>query len=118
MAAISTALGKAGVNIDSISSESFGEGAVTRIVTKDARSAKEALERAGLKVSEDNLLIVAMLDRPGELGKVATLLAQAKVNIESIFVLSKKNNETVIAFHVDRENAARDALASYLRDNY
>lgn len=118
MAAISTVLGRVGVNIDSISAETFGEGGVTRIVTKDVTSAKEALERAGFKVKESNLLVAKLIDRPGELGKISSLLSRAGVNIENIFMLSKKDDEALFAFHVDKEDAAKKAIAAYLEEGY
>jgi hypothetical protein len=98
LAVVAEALGGVGVNIEAISCYGSGERAVFRIVTGDSASAMKTLSRIpGLKVQESDILVVKMINRPGELGKVTRKLANHGVDLESLYIVSKKNDYTEVA---------------------
>src|SRR5438046_7549829 len=74
LAAISSALGEAGVNIAALSGSTLaGKGLVHIVVAdKDAAKARRALKKASLRVATDRKLVeVRMADKPGTLARVA-----------------------------------------------
>jgi len=78
------------INIKAIATN--GSGCV-KIVTEDEATTREALKKAKLLFSENDIMGLRLLDRPGELSKIARILANAKVNIHSAYMLGG-NGET------------------------
>lgn len=95
LAEVCEALGKAGVNIRAVSAQAVGEDAIIRLITEDATSASKAL--SNFKIRVEDILIVKMKDRPGELGKIARKLAVSGVDIESVYIIGKINGDMEVA---------------------
>ena len=80
LAEMGEVLGKAGVSIE-------GGGVfagVAHFLFRDGRTAREALERGGIRVVAERDVLVQKLrqDEAGQLGKIARRMADAGVNIE------------------------------------
>jgi hypothetical protein len=98
LAAVAEALGNTGVNIESISAYGVENKAIFRIITSDSATAVKALSKLpGVKVHETDTLTYRMINRPGELGKVARKLANRGINLESLYILSRKQDFTEVA---------------------
>jgi len=110
LAQVANILGKSGINIDAINAETFGDGAVIRLNTRDNNTARELLEKAKHRVAENDVLAVRMEDKPGELHKVASKLANANVNIERFYMISKNTGSQTYAFKVNDLKRAEKAL--------
>lgn len=99
LATVAEALGSVGANIEAISCYGFAEKAFFRVITADTASATKALSKVpDVKVQEADIIILNMLNRPGELGKITRKLANRGVNLESLYIVSKKNDYTEVAF--------------------
>jgi len=114
LAKVSGILGKNGVNIESISVESFAENAIIRFITNDYITAKKLLEENNYNVMETDILLIELLDRPGELSKISQMLANEEINIEGVYLLSKNAGRATVAFKVDKPSKARVQLKKYL----
>ena len=68
------------------------------------------MERGRFPFVETEILHIGLIDRPGELAKIARMLAKTKVNIDSIFILGKENGETAVAMKVSDLNIAKKIL--------
>ena len=109
LAKVTDALAMNGVNIMAIASERC-ENPIIRIVTDDEQSTRTALKKAKMKFRENELMVVELQDRPGELSKMAKKLAKAGVNVESIHILGKGTSTTSIALVVDNYKKASEIL--------
>ena len=114
LADISYLLGKTKINIESIGLEIVAKKAVISLTLKDPEKAKSVLENAGYKVTEANIIVVKLQDQPGELNKITSMMAEDKINIENIHMLSKDVNTTVLAITVDKPKRAYKLLEPYL----
>ena len=87
LAALGEVLGEAGVNIDGICGvPCMGEG-LLHILVEDPSLARSVLESSGFTVSDEQaVLLVNIIDRPGELGGIARRLANADVNINLLYL--------------------------------
>jgi hypothetical protein len=113
LAAIAEAVGGIGVNIEAISAYGVGGKAIIRIITSDATSAAKALSKIpGVEVSEAETIVYKMINRPGELGKITRKLANRGVNLESLYIVSRKQDFTEVAIKpVEKDFAkAKEAL--------
>ena len=109
LALIGDVLGRAGVNIAGLCALSSGGGhAEVHILVQDAASAFEALEGAGLKIVEEQEVIVLDInDRPGALGEVVHKLGAAKINVETAYL----GTNTRLVLGADNLADAKAALA-------
>jgi len=111
LARLASALGKAGVNIDSIAGVISGGKGTIHLVVKDRARAKRALRAEGIRVSrEREALEVRLADKPGSLARVASRLGKAKVNIDALYVLTRSGKRVTMVIGVKDLKAAKKAL--------
>lgn len=110
LARVTEALSNAAVNIRAIASESKHDASFLRVVTSDVQTTEKALTNAGLKFDLSEILTIDLLDRPGELAKVAKRLSRAGINVHSLYILGSKNGRTEIALVVDNPERAKVTL--------
>tara|TARA_B100001146_G_C16163845_1_gene426960 strand:- start:47 stop:445 length:399 start_codon:yes stop_codon:yes gene_type:complete len=80
------------------------------IVTDQVVEARMALNSLGIKYTTTVLLSQSMPDKPGALAEFSERLGEAGVSITSIYVLSRIQGATELAFSVDDIDKARAVL--------
>ena len=108
LARVGEVLGRAGVNIEGLCAVTSGGGqAEVHVLVEDLEAALPALSRAGLAISaEQEVLVVALQDRPGALGAVSRRLGDAGVNISLAYLAT----HTRLVLAADSLAAARTAV--------
>ncbi len=86
LARVGTVLGDADVNIVAIQGFSRGEESIVQFVPNNPDQAAVALKAAGIPYTSREVLIVKVLDEPGDLGDVALVMTGAGINIDSVYV--------------------------------
>ena len=114
LANISYLLGRSRINIDSISVAAIGGKAVVNLMVKDTKRTKEILEVNGFHCLEADSIVVKMANRPGELAKMTRILADNKINMESLAVISQDEEFAIHSLKVDKPAKAEKCLAAYL----
>ena len=109
LARVGEALGTRGVNILTVAAIGTVEAAVA-LVTDQEDKTREALGDLGLSYQEIELLAVSLSHQPGELSVLAKKLADAEINIESIYLLEESAGEVKIAITVNDLTRARQVL--------
>jgi len=99
LAQVAEALGSVGVNIEAISAYGKDGDAIFRIITTDPATAIKVVSKvpAVKKTYEAEVIVVKMINRPGELGKLTRKLANRGVNLESLYIVSRKMDVTEVA---------------------
>ena len=93
-----TAVSAAGINLEG---HAEMEG-VVHVLTTDAERTREALEAAGFRVvKEQQVVLVAVEDRPGSAAGVFRRIADAKVNIRFSYLATR--NRLVVAADMMQE---------------
>jgi hypothetical protein len=108
LARLGRVLGEAGVNIEGFCAiASAGGQAETHVLIEDAAVAFDALAAAGIEVVfEQEVAVVPVEDRPGELGHVSRKLGDAGVNITLAYLATS----TRLVFAADDFAKAKTAL--------
>src|SRR5262245_35827003 len=87
LAEMGEALGKSGVSIEGGGAFLVDGKGIAHFLFEDGAAARRALEDAGIEVLDDREVLIQRLnqEQPGQLGKIARLMADAGVNIEIIY---------------------------------
>ncbi len=111
LAEIASALGNAGVNIDSLAATTAGGKGTIRLVVSDPARAKRALKAAKIRVANQREVIeIRLANKPGALARVAKRLGKARVNIDTAYLLGQTKTRAVLALGVKDVRAAKRAL--------
>lgn len=84
---ITQVLAEGGINILAINIASSNGFGVIRFIVDKSDSAFERLKQKGFTVSINEVLAIELVDRPGGLFEVSSILAKKKINIENAYVL-------------------------------
>jgi len=105
LAKATTAIANAGINI-----EGFCEiDGNFHTVTNDPTSAKKALESAGYKVRESDVVVFPAEDRPGFLAEVLKLITEDEINVSVAYTLAN----TRIAMGADQVPKLKEVLQEF-----
>lgn len=84
---ITKVLAEAGVNILAINIASSNGFGVIRFIVDKCDMAYERLKQKGFTVSLNEVLAIELVDKPGGLFEVSSILSKKKINIENAYVL-------------------------------
>jgi len=103
-------LKRAKVNIGAISVADSADCAWVRLVVSPAAAAKAALSKGQFNFCTQRVLTVKVPNRPGELERVATKLAKARVNVNYVYGGSGNGPSSMLVFSVSDLDRASKAV--------
>jgi len=109
LARLAEDLGRRGINILAVAGIGAAKHVMALVVDQEEKT-REALTKLHLKFQEIELLTVDVPHRPGELGMFAKKMGDAKINIESIYLLEGSAGEVRVALTVSDFNKAKQNL--------
>ena len=95
---VSRAIAGAGVNITAICVYAMGNTAYFMLTTASNVKAKKALVPLSVAIEERDVVEVKLLNRPGELQKVAKRIANAGIDIEYMYATAGASKSTTCVF--------------------
>ncbi len=110
LARVTEALAQSAINIRGLATDKMGPRPTVKVITDDEYSTRKALSRASFDFEETDVVLVDLIDRPGEIAKVARRAAKAGVNINSVFVIGKKDTPAALALGTDDPKKAKNLL--------
>jgi hypothetical protein len=110
LAMIAEAVAEHGINITGFAGATSGELGSVSFTTDDESGTRNALGEKGWVYREVPMVQAKLDHRPGTLAAAARRLADAGVNIETVFVSGMDGDKVEVAFGVDTPEAAQRAL--------
>ncbi|MBI2833354.1 MAG: hypothetical protein HYX76_02885 [Acidobacteria bacterium] len=110
LARVAHALSRYGVNIKSVAGLAVGNEVLLRIIADDVEAARAALDRAGIRFEETEVISVLLENRAGELANVSTRLAEAGVNLKAVYVTGLADGLVELAIVADDIKKAKRVL--------
>jgi hypothetical protein len=98
------------VNLKAVTGLALEHHVLVRIIADDADAARSALEGAGIRFSEGEVVQVLLENRAGELAAVTAKLAEAKVNLRAIYLTGIVDNLVELAIVTDDPKKAKRML--------
>jgi len=105
-------LGKAGVDILTMSLADTAQFGILRFIVKDWQKAKQALEGAGMVVNVTEVVPIEVDDRPGGLARVLATIEEAGLSVEYMyaFAAGPKPGKAAIVFRFEDPDRALAAV--------
>ncbi len=107
-------LAERGINLKAVTSITEPAQAVVALVPYNIELTRRSLTERGMQFEEADVLFVDILDCPGQLAKVARTIADAGVNIESIYPMGAVGTgdccRVQFGFRLDDLQRAQEAL--------
>ncbi len=110
LADVTDILAQAKINLKAIATDNKDTHGVIKIVTDDDDGTRQVLKEAGFDYREHEIVPVRVLDKPGELSRVARAMSNLNIDIESVFLMDRDQGTAHIAFKVDDLAKARELL--------
>jgi hypothetical protein len=95
---VTTAIAGEKVNITAICAYAMGNTAYFMLTTTSNVKAKKALAPFGVAIEERDVVEVELLNRPGELQKIAKRIANAGIDIEYMYATAGAGKSTTCVF--------------------
>lgn len=111
LADVTEALSRKGVNIISIAAQGFENTGIIRVLTTDVNTALNELSKAGYNAIVNDVIVLKMPDRPGELYKIAKKLSREGINLRSVYIIGKENDKTVVAIDPEHYEKALKVIS-------
>tara|TARA_B100000686_G_C16581263_1_gene858257 strand:+ start:168 stop:578 length:411 start_codon:yes stop_codon:yes gene_type:complete len=109
LARIAEALAEANINIETMCA--IGKVAPNvALVTEQIPQTRAVLDRLDVNYTVTELIKMVMPDQPGVLASFSRRIADAGLNLNSIYILSKYQGDTELVFSVDDTEKARQVL--------
>ncbi|HET9417877.1 MAG TPA: ACT domain-containing protein [Chthoniobacterales bacterium] len=90
---VCAALAQAGINVHALTTSDTVDHSVVRMVVSDPTKALMLLGEAGALALEADVLMIEGENQPGVLERIAARLAEARVNIEYLYLASSPKAE-------------------------
>ena len=95
---IALALGDKKVNITGLAAATQGGGGMVMMVTDKPAAARKVMAQRGWHAQEDEVLAVTLSDMPGALGRFASKLGKAGINITFVYAGSAGSARKLTAY--------------------
>ena len=112
LATLARSLADAGVNIEALAAMSVDGESQVRLMVDDADAGRRVLRELGLAFQERPVLDTYLPNTPGSLADMADGLAEAEINIDSIYLLHSNAEGLHMAVTVDDPDIARSRLGT------
>ena len=109
--AITKILSEAGINIRGIALASEGEFGVLKVLVNNPARAHEVLRERHFTVSERNVVVAIVDDRPGALHDLLLTLSSQKINIEDCYgIVLEEGEKAAIVLDIEAYPQAEKVL--------
>jgi hypothetical protein len=111
LAEVTRILGDAAVNIRALAVADTSDFGILRLLVDKPEAALEALGEHGLTVRLTDVIAVEIVDRPGGLATILSLLQGSGVNVEYMYAFLERHQENaILVFRFEEPEKAVKAL--------
>ena len=104
-------LAKQNINIRALSIADTTKYGILRLIVSDNEKAIEALENDNFIVKENEVIILAVPDKPNGLNSTLAVFDEKGINLESLYAfVSSKTDEAIVVMRLENMEKAIEAL--------
>ena len=111
LAEITQILGDKEINIRALAIADTTEFGILRMIVDRPQEAYKSLEKRGFTVSQTEIIVVEIEDKPGGLAQVMAILEKAGINVEYLYAfVAPKGKNALVALKVEKLKDTIDLL--------
>ena len=110
LAMVAEAVAEKGINITGVAGATSGEMGSVSFTTDDESGTRKALGEKGWVYREVPIVLASMEHKAGTLAAAARRLADAGINVETMFIAGMDGAKVRVAFGVENPEAAQRVL--------
>lgn len=111
---ITEALAAVEVNIESLTAESTGSAMVAILTVDKYDEALRALTAKGFQAFSEDVIVIQVEDRPGELARIMRRFKDANINLRSIRPIRRSGDKALVALGTERTQEAMELVKDVL----
>lgn len=111
LAEITQILGNKEINIRALAIADTTEFGILRMIVDRPQKAYEALEERGFTVSQTEVVVVEVEDKPGGLAQVMAILGEEGINVEYLYAfVAPRGRGALVVLKIEEKKATIDLL--------
>ncbi|MFQ6066923.1 MAG: ACT domain-containing protein [bacterium] len=111
LAEITQILGNKEINIRALAIADTTEFGILRMIVDSPQKAYQALEERGFTVSQTEVVVVEVEDRPGGLAQVMAILGRSGINVEYLYAfVAPRGRNALVVLKIEKLKATVDLL--------
>jgi hypothetical protein len=110
LARVAESLSKKGVSIKAVCASASGGQVILHLIGHDMEATRAGLQEMRAHFTEQEVVVVLLEDKAGELARVANQLAGAGINLDAVYLTGKADDLVELAFAVDDVKKAKKIL--------
>ncbi len=110
LARVATALSRQGVSLKAVAATSSVNQVVVHLVGHDVEATRAGLKSANIPFQEQEVLILLLEDKAGEIARVSDQLSSSGVNIIAIYLAGRADDLVEVVIAVDDIKKAKKIL--------
>jgi hypothetical protein len=111
LAEITQILGNKEINIRALAIADTTEFGILRMIVDRPQKAYEALEERGFTVSQTEVVVVEVEDKPGGLAQVMAILGKEGINVEYLYAfVAPRGRGALVVLKIEEKKATVDLL--------
>ena len=110
LAHVTTVLGEAGINIETIDGRMVEQFGAITLSTDDDDDALHALLEADLRAITSDIVVFHLPDKPGALAEVAQRFDIHGINVRTIHIVHRLAGHAIVAVTTDNDDLARTLI--------
>lgn len=114
VADISSRLGDAGINIESLDAFDVRTWDIVQLTVSDYDRALQVLRDGGYDAITEDAVVINVKDEPGALAQVTRRLFDGGVDMRSMRLLHRQAGEALVAISMDRTDLGMDLISDLL----
>lgn len=114
VADISTRLGDAGINIESVDAFEARTWDIVQLTVSDYDRALQVLRDGGYDAISEDAVVINVKDKPGALAQVTRRLYDGGVDMRSMRLLHRQAGEALVAISMDRTDVGMQLISDLL----
>ncbi|UCG94217.1 MAG: ACT domain-containing protein [Candidatus Aerophobus sp.] len=111
LAEITQILGNKEINIRALAIADTTEFGILRMIVDRPQKAYEALEERGFTVSQTEVVVVEVEDKPGGLAQVMAILGKEGINVEYLYAfVAPRGRSALVVLKIEEKKSTLDLL--------
>jgi len=112
LARVAMSLSRQGVSIKALAATTGGGHVALHLIGHDVESTRSALQSGAFQFEEQEVVVVLLEDKAGEIARVASRLGDAGINLNAVYLAGRADDMVEVVFAPDDVKKAKKVLGN------